>query len=141
MKDIDILVILSGPEPQRTQLEERLLPVLSTVSTDYSIEIVRGTASVDPPPYPKQIRKSDLMQSEELNKRIGRSTLVICRAGYSSIMDLASLDMGALLIPTPGQYEQLYLGQYLDGKHGFECIPQHSVETRLVSRIESRLTH
>ena len=141
MKDIDILVILSGPEPQRTQLEKRLLPVLSTVSTDYSIEIVRGTASVDPPPYPKQIRKSDLMQSEELNERISRSTLVICRAGYSSIMDLASLDMGALLIPTPGQYEQLYLGQYLDGKHGFECIPQHSVETRLVSRIESRLTH
>ena len=39
--------------------------------------------------------------------------LIVTRAGYSSIMDLAVMNRTAVLVPTPGQREQEYLAAYL----------------------------
>ena len=54
------------------------------------------------------------MQSEELEKTINQSELVISRSGYSTIMDLAVLEKKVFFIPTPGQYEQEYLAKRLE---------------------------
>ena len=51
------------------------------------------------------------------------SKFIICRGGYSSIMDLLSLNKRALLVPTPGQTEQEYLSKHLEG-FGFSRITQ-----------------
>jgi UDP-N-acetylglucosamine:LPS N-acetylglucosamine transferase len=48
--------------------------------------------------------------------------MVISRAGYSSIMELASLQKPAILVATPGQTEQEYLAERLS-KKGF-CVMQ-----------------
>ena len=56
------------------------------------------------------------MTSEALEKAINESSLIICRSGYTSIMDLAMLQKKAFLIPTPGQYEQMYLAKRLEEK-------------------------
>ncbi|MGB2128554.1 MAG: glycosyltransferase, partial [Flavicella sp.] len=58
----------------------------------------------------------DMMHSKQLEKAISSAEFVICRSGYSSIMDLAALKKKVFFIPTPGQYEQLYLAQYLEQK-------------------------
>ena len=62
--------------------------------------------------------------SRDMHRFITGASLVIARAGYSSIMELASMGRGAVLIPTPGQPEQEYLGKYLDGRYGFVTLSQ-----------------
>jgi len=53
------------------------------------------------------------LSASELNEKICQSDIVICRSGYSTIMDLARLRKKSIMIPTPGQTEQGYLAEYL----------------------------
>jgi uncharacterized protein (TIGR00661 family) len=108
----DLLLVMSGPEPQRTILEDTLTAEIR--KTDYRVLILQGR------PGEKQINKitgnitkvSHLPAIEFLNV-IRQSRYIICRSGYSTIMDLVSLKRTAILIPTPGQTEQEYLAGYL----------------------------
>ena len=56
------------------------------------------------------------MQSADLEEAINSSKMILCRSGYTTVMDLAKLEKKAFFIPTPGQYEQEYLAQRLDKK-------------------------
>ena len=67
---------------------------------------------------------------------ISGALIVIARAGYTSVMELVSLGRGAVLIPTPGQTEQEYLGRHLDGRYGFVTMSQNSLD-RLASVVLS----
>ena len=62
--------------------------------------------------------------SEELIRIITKSEIIVCRSGYSSVMDLFLLKKKAVLVPTPGQTEQEYLAKYLMGKGYFYSISQ-----------------
>jgi uncharacterized protein (TIGR00661 family) len=109
----DILVILSGPEPQRSLLEAKLLLELQ----DYqgSVVFVQGVIeSVQKITKQNHITLYNFMQGSELEKTIQQSDIIISRSGYTSIMDLATLRKKAFFIPTPGQNEQLYLAKRLD---------------------------
>jgi UDP-N-acetylglucosamine transferase subunit ALG13 len=112
----DLLILLSGPEPQRTILEELLLAQLS--------EGVGKTILVRGLPKGGRVLKTpeglvvfDYLSARELGRVIGQSRLVLARSGYSTIMDLVRLRRRAVYVPTPGQPEQEYLGEYL-GKMG-----------------------
>lgn len=108
----DILVILSGPEPQRTFLEEKLLVELKNYKE--KIVFVKGVIEKE-----QTINVIDnmtiynFMTSDLLEKTINESNLIISRSGYTTIMDLAKLNKKAFFIPTPGQFEQEYLAKRL----------------------------
>jgi len=125
---IDLLVILSGPEPQRTLLEHKLIAIISAKVVQ-NVTLVRGTNDKLSIEIPDTATIVNLAGSAELEKLLHKSKHVICRAGYTSIMDLVALEKKATLIPTPGQTEQEYLAKLLDGKHGFNCIAQSEVST------------
>ena len=108
---IELLVILSGPEPQRSLLESLVISQLKNVKN--SITIVRGIPAEFKGDLPTKVKLFPLVNSEQLNELICSSKYVLCRAGYSSIMDLAKLKKKAILIPTPGQTEQEYLAKHL----------------------------
>jgi len=55
----------------------------------------------------------NFMNSNELEMTMNKSEKVLCRSGYTTIMDLAKLGKKAFFIPTPGQYEQEYLAKKL----------------------------
>lgn len=55
------------------------------------------------------------MGTAELEKAINESELILSRSGYTTIMDLAAMQKKAFFIPTPGQYEQIYLAKRLKG--------------------------
>ena len=57
------------------------------------------------------------LNAKELNSTILSSDLIICRPGYSTIMDLAKLMKKAFFIPTPGQTEQEYLAKRFKKKN------------------------
>lgn len=111
-KKRDILVILSGPEPQRTLLEEKIITELK--ASERSILLVQGCmASTQVSEKKGNINIVNFMLSEALEKAINESKLIISRSGYTTIMDLATLEKKAFFIPTPGQYEQEYLAKKL----------------------------
>lgn len=113
----DLVVILSGPEPQRTKLES-LVASLAECSTK-RIMMVRGTKIPSTQPLPINLSTLDFASDLMLQTLIKNSKAIVARAGYSTIMDLNALGKGAILVPTPHQPEQEYLATWLDGKRGF----------------------
>ena len=126
---VDLLVLLSGPEPQRTILEKMILGqaagVNQAASGGYRIVVVRGLPGGGKPvPALPGVLIHDHLRAAALEPLIRRSSLVLARSGYSTVMDLARLGKRAIYIPTPGQTEQEYLGAWL-AEHGWGlCIQQ-----------------
>lgn len=109
----DVLVILSGPEPQRTILEEKILTQLSQVSK--KVIVVRGLpGDTKTKPTPENgVLFYNHLPKAELNQLVLASSVIISRSGYSTIMDLLPLGKRCIFIPTPGQTEQEYLARNL----------------------------
>jgi uncharacterized protein (TIGR00661 family) len=107
-----LMVILSGPEPQRTLLEEKIINEISHYPG--TATIVRGLPGLQTfLPSSSMIRFYNHLAMDELNKEIETAEFVISRSGYSTIMDIVKLRKKSILVPTPGQAEQEYLGNYL----------------------------
>lgn len=124
---INYLVLLSGVEPQRSVLEERLLEVFR--NTGKTVVFVRGSAQKAEMEPCANIRMVDLAGPDELSQFIRDAETVICRSGYSSLMDLHALQKKRLiLIPTPGQTEQEYLASYWKKTFGAEVITQGGLQ-------------
>lgn len=122
-KKYDLLVLLSGTEPQRTVLEKILTEQIQ--KTNYRALIVRGVTEEQ-----KQFSQQNnltfvsRLNSGELFAAIHESEIIICRPGYSTLMDLAATGKKAILIPTPGQTEQEYLSDELAKKNIFYSTSQ-----------------
>ena len=125
------VAILSGPEPQRSILEKLLIKQFSKLPG--RCLLIRGKPKL---PNTSEIKGSNLeimpfLSGETLNRVIQSAEIVVCRAGYSSIMDLVKIRQKALLIPTPGQTEQEYLARHLEGQAGFVFQDQDHLDIRL----------
>jgi len=120
----DLLVLLSGPEPQRTILENIVLKDLEQHSKLKTV-LLRGLpgdeAEFNTLP---DLTAYNHLNDEELVRLVKSSKVIICRPGYSTIMDLFVLGRSAVLVPTPGQTEQEYLARYLSAKGFFFRISQ-----------------
>ncbi|OFX87981.1 MAG: hypothetical protein A2W99_11545 [Bacteroidetes bacterium GWF2_33_16] len=118
----DILIILSGPEPQRTIFEQLVYRQL--LIKDYKVAIVRGANSKKVLESTTNISVFEMVNSHELLSLVNESKVVVCRSGYSSVMDLVALQKTAVIVPTPGQTEQEYLATYLYNKGLFYTLFQ-----------------
>lgn len=130
------IAILSGPEPQRTQLENILIDVFS--DREEKTLLVRGI--VERKNQTQKKGNLDIMNfllSKELQLAIAQSKHIICRSGYSSIMDLEVLERKAILIPTPGQTEQEYLAERSSASGKHSCIPQNRLKERLPDLLDN----
>lgn len=118
-KNIDLLVMLSGPEPQRSIFENILLPQMMPLKI--SMVLVRGLPAEDN----KLAHENNYLNiynhlpAEELNEIMLSAKTIVARSGYSTIMDLATLQQNAMLVATPGQTEQEYLAAFLSNKNYF----------------------
>ena len=110
VKKFDLMIILSGPEPQRGILERKL----KTEVLDYSGKTLFIKGVVEKNQIKQQVDHVtyyNFMTSFELEQAFNESERVLCRSGYTTIMDLVKLQKKAFFIPTPGQYEQEYLAK------------------------------
>ncbi len=127
LADDRLLVLLSGPEPQRTILEKKLIYQLS--NTDETVVFVRGLPYGAPLMQNRgRIRFENHLDAKGLSELLSNAKAVICRSGYSSVMDLLKLKKRALLIPTPGQTEQVYLAKHLGALHWFVVQEQAQLD-------------
>lgn len=134
-KKYDILILLSGPEPQRTLLEKALLTVFKR--STQKVLCVRGVIEQ------KQTFKVlgnlsivNFMTGSKLEMAINESDLVISRSGYTTVMDLAAMGKKAFFIPTPGQYEQEYLAERLEKLNIAPFCTQQEFSTEYLDLIE-----
>jgi hypothetical protein len=118
-------LILSGPEPQRTMLlrkvrqalpGRRLLVLSAEPVSEHDDSDINVTYIIRP-------------DRVTMRNMITGSSMIIARSGYTSVMELLSLGRGAVLVPTPGQTEQEYIGSHLDGRYGFITVCQEEIST------------
>jgi predicted glycosyltransferase len=119
-----LLILLSGPEPARTRFEKLLIKQLKCMNLQTLL--IRGlpgqTGTI--PDLPKGVQVFNHLPSDDLAEMIIESEFIIARSGYSTIMDLIKLRRNAIIVPTPGQTEQEYLGIYLNEMGWMHAVPE-----------------
>ena len=107
-----VVVVASGPEPQRQILVDMLRAQL--IALNLPAFLIAG--KMDGPEkitVSGNLTEANYLGSEKLNHIIQQGEIIIARPGYSTVMDLDHLDKKAIFIPTPGQTEQAHLAQQL----------------------------
>lgn len=124
-KDIDYFISLSGPEPQRTILEQKIRTQLNHLNGTVIMSLGKTEETISTPD--DHIKIYSYLSKEKRENLLNRSKLVISRSGYSTIMDLAVIGTQAFMIPTPGQIEQEYLAQHLKQTNICHSTTQHNL--------------
>jgi UDP-N-acetylglucosamine:LPS N-acetylglucosamine transferase len=127
-KDIDYLISISGPEPQRSMLEEKLVAQASELPG--TVVLTLGKTEKYTVVKKKQLTTYSFVTKELREVLLNRAKLVVSRSGYSTIMDVAVVGTKALLIPTPGQIEQEYLAAYHMNKGTFYSVSQDAIDLK-----------
>lgn len=123
----EVLILLSGAEPQREILAGQLWK--KALSSDYPIVFIAGSEDADTPEWiPEHVHFYNRISGAVLAQELMYADYVICRSGYSSIMDLVALGKRAILIPTPGQTEQEYLAKHMQSLGLFPEARQHKFD-------------
>jgi uncharacterized protein (TIGR00661 family) len=118
-----LFISLSGPEPQRSLLENKIIHDI--VHYNGTATIVRGLpGETTLIPSTTDIRFYNHLPADELSKEMESAEYIISRSGYSTVMDIITLGKKSILIPTPGQTEQEYLAKYLIQKKIAFCMKQ-----------------
>lgn len=127
----DLVVILSGPEPQKSMLCDLIIGQLQRITL--KTLVVCGFSQ--PPELSssqqKYITCVSHMPTDQLFKVLLHADAIICRPGYSGIMDLVALKKPAILIPTPGQPEQEYLAKYIAQREFFVVCKQKNFNLKI----------
>jgi predicted glycosyltransferase len=121
-----MVAVISGPEPQRTLLEQRLLEQLPRIPGVHLLVLGQPHA-----PRSERIGGVDVrshLTGQALAAAMAGARLIVSRSGYTTLMDLAALGRSALIIPTPGQEEQEYLGRLHARTGRFIVQPQQGLD-------------
>ncbi|MDX6180574.1 glycosyltransferase [Flavobacterium sp. Fl-77] len=135
-KVYDLMIILSGPEPQRTLLEEKLQK--EVLRYDGNVVFIKGVVEKNQTKLQvDHVTHYNFMNTKQLEQTFNESDLVLCRSGYTTVMDLAMLEKKAFFIPTPGQYEQVYLAQKLQDENLVPYATQDDFRIEELSKVKS----
>lgn len=111
-EDIDLLISISGPEPQRGCFEAKVMEQVEKYPG--SVWVARGEPGIgkDRALQKGRIRIFAHLDREKMAEAMLKAKYIVCRSGYSTVMELLALGKNALFVPTPGQTEQEYLADY-----------------------------
>ncbi|MCU0403894.1 MAG: glycosyl transferase family 28 [Chitinophagaceae bacterium] len=131
-----ILISISGPEPQRSVFEEKILEQIHEVKED--IRLIRGMPGTSTLlEVPGHVTVYNHMDAHDMQKLMKRCRLLISRSGYSTVMDAMILGTPLACIPTPGQTEQEYLSKRLMEKEWAVCDTQDNFSLKkLIEKAE-----
>ena len=132
----DLMVILSGPEPQRGILEELLKR--EVLRFDGKVVFIKGIVEKEQKKEEiENITYYNFMNTRQIEQTFNESEIVLSRSGYTTIMDLAVLQKKAFFIPTPGQYEQEYLAKKLKNSNLVPYAEQDNFRIEALAEIKN----
>lgn len=137
-KDIDYLISISGPEPQRSFLEEKLASQVQEL--EGNVVMTLGKAEKYSIVKKKHLTTYSFVTKELREELLNKAKLVVSRSGYSTIMDVAVVGAKALFIPTPGQIEQEYLSAYHNKLGTFYSVKQDAIDLKSDVKIAAEKT-
>lgn len=108
-----IFISISGPEPQRTLMENETLRVALSLPNKITIVLGRPDSDIKEMPAPN-IHVYGHLDTLAYQNEMAKAEIVISRSGYSTVMDIMAMKKKSILIPTPGQTEQEYLAEHLE---------------------------
>jgi len=127
------LGIVSGPEPQRTLLENLLWKAGNKLNIPFVV--IAGTPSKEQPNKLLEENKNAKLYAHlaapALVSEIKRAEYIICRGGYTTLMELIPFEKKLIFIPTPGQTEQMYLGKLWEEKNWALCYSQENFKLNI----------
>ena len=100
---------VSGPETQRTIFEQTLQELFE--KSGKKCLLICGQPHLTFDTTVKGVRRISHLDDGEMKFVIENAEQCFARSGYSTLMDLKTLNVKAALIPTPGQTEQIYLAK------------------------------
>lgn len=128
--DFEFLAVISGPEPARTVFQQTVLKAFQQINKPCMIicgqpefQLAREEGWVKIVPH---------LSDEAFVHCIRKARHIVCRSGYSTLMDLHALQRTALLVPTAGQLEQAYLARHFSKHLGWPTAK----ETELLAAIQ-----
>lgn len=127
-EDIDYFISLSGPEHTRMELEKKIIGQIKDLSG--RIVIACGNPDSEKKEISENISCHSFLDTKKQEEMMNRAKFIIIRSGYTTIMELAELNKKALLIPSPGQTEQEYLGKYLEKKEYYHHVNQSKLNLK-----------
>lgn len=114
---IDWLAVVSGPEPQRGILVQRVVETLEGLPQGRKVVVCGNIGGTSRERETEGVEIVAYAEAEELARMLRGSRHIVCRSGYSTMLDLEALGIlgtrHIVLIPTPGQAEQVYLAEHL----------------------------
>lgn len=122
----DVILVLSGPEPNRSWLQNAFVRLI-TANPSLKAALICGSKTIPPSP-PYNLHVFGLVDAKKISSLVGRSRVILSRSGYSSIMDWALQGLPVVLIPTPGQPEQDYLAQWLTQTYAIPVVKENELE-------------
>ncbi len=123
----DICILLSGPEPQRTVFENTLLSQLE--NSQLKVLFLRGLPNSSENIENSSIEILNHLPQQALQNAICNSNIIVARSGYTTVMELLSLQKKSILVATPGQTEQEYLANYLSKQN--RCLAYNQKDFNL----------
>jgi uncharacterized protein (TIGR00661 family) len=128
-EDIDYFISVSGPEPQRTVLQKKLIEVSGQL--EGNVVVAGGIPESTSTHSSENLRFYSFLNAEQQADMMNRAKFIISRPGYTTVMELAELDKKrALFIPTPGQTEQEYLADYYEKQGYFHSVSQYNLKLK-----------
>lgn len=118
-KEVDICAIISGPDPDRLNLEKTVYSALLDIPGKHLLFSGHENCHAS---STENITCFSL-HDEALNAdHLQQSRIILSRSGYSSLMDYASIQIPALLLPCKGQAEQEYLAQLWSERYAYATL-------------------
>ena len=131
-----LLLILSGPEPQRSRFAKDILE--ETSQLEFQL-VVAGESTVKS--TNSNVTQLGYCNAKQLEQLMNESSHIVCRSGYSTLMELDTIQKKALLIPTSGQYEQEYLAKYWAEQFNFPTANENEISTKDFVNYLNETTH
>lgn len=129
-RTFEIVAMLSGPEPQRTMLENILKKEILSSGKKAAMVLGKPELSADETKE-NNLKIFNHLDAGDLQQLILDSEIIISRPGYSTLMDLSALQKKAIFIPTPGQTEQEYLANHCEQQGLCFWMPQNKFDLNI----------
>jgi UDP-N-acetylglucosamine transferase subunit ALG13 len=140
VQDVDLFISISGPDPPRAQMEEFILAQVGKLDLPRIVITLGKPEDRGVRQLSDRVTVYGFLDRARQQEMLNRAKMVACRSGYTTMMELAELGRKALIIPTPGQTEQEYLGRYCRERGIFHSVSQYELDLVRDVEIAGRMT-